>query len=115
MQTATAATSLATCAVSGWMCVMYLVLRHPGYQARAAMAAAICLGAATLVTGRPPAPLRIPIAIWGAALATLGLVVLVSGGGDDGWTVIASAIFIVEGGLALASAWRVPREEVHSA
>jgi hypothetical protein len=107
-------TSLATCAVSGWMTGMFFVLRHPGYQWRAAMAATICLGAATLVAGRPPRALRIPIAIWGAALAALGVSVLFSGG-DDGWAGIASLLFIVEGVLAVVASLRGMRSAPRAA
>jgi len=99
--------SIATCAVSGWMCVMFLVLRHPQYQMRAALAALVCLGAATLVTGRPPAPLRVPIAVWGVVLAALGVWALRSPG-DDGWVLIAGTLFTVEGALAVTSSVRRP-------
>src|SRR5215831_13260263 len=98
MQTLTALTSVATVLISGWMTTMYFVLRHPGYLWRAAIAAAVCLGAATLVAGRPASPLRAPVAIWGAALAVLGIWTLV-GPGDDGWVLIASSVFIIEGVL----------------
>lgn len=84
---------------------MYFVLRHPGYQARAAVAAAICVGAATLLGGRPLAPLRIPVGVWGVALAAFGVWALRSPG-DDGWAVIAAALFVVEGVLAVTSAAR---------
>ena len=94
--------SVATMVVSGWMTLMYLVLRHPGYQWRAAMAAAICLGAAALVTGKPLPVLRIPLAVWGAALLALGIWALASPG-DDGWVIVAAALFVVEGGLAIAT------------
>ena len=105
MPIAVSLVSLATCAVSGWMCVMYLVLRHPGYELRAGMAALICLGAATLVAGRPPSPLRIPIAVWGAALAVVGVLALVSPG-DDGWVLVAGTLFVLEGGLGVVSSIR---------
>lgn len=105
MPIAVSLVSIATCAVSGWMCVMYLVLRHPGYGLRAAMAAVICLGAATLVAGRPPSPLRIPIAVWAAALAAVGVLALVAPG-DDGWVLVAGTLFVLEGGLGVASSIR---------
>ena len=101
--------SIATMLVSGWMTVMYLVLRHPGYWWRAAIAAAVCLGAATLVTGRPLPRLRLPIAVWGAALCAFGIWALVAPG-DDGWTIVAGAIFIVEGILAAAAS--LPRRRM---
>ena len=99
--------SIATAAVSGWMCFMYVVLRHAGYQWRAAMAAVICLGAMSLSAGRPPAALRVPVGVWGLALAILGVSALVSTG-DEGWAIIAGALFIIEGTLAVVSTVRRP-------
>jgi uncharacterized membrane protein len=92
--------SAATMLVSAWMTVMYFVLRHPGYAWRAAISAVICLGAATLLAGRPAAALRIPTAVWGAALAAFGIWALVATG-DDGWVIVAGALFVVEGSLAV--------------
>lgn len=85
---------------------MYFVLRHPGYQWRAAVAGIICLGAVSLVAGRPWRPLRAPVAVWGAALAALGIWALASPQ-DDAWAAIAAVIFLAEGTLAVwASAVR---------
>ena len=103
-------TSIATMLVSGWMTMMYVVLRHPGYQWRAAIAAAVCAGAATLVAGRPAPPLRVPIAIWGAALAAFGVWALVAPG-DEGWVIVAGLLFVAEGALALMASTR----RLHSA
>jgi hypothetical protein len=105
MQMLTSLVSIATVLVSGWMVLMYFLLRHPGYMWRAACAAAVCLGAATVLGGRPPARLRIPVAVWGAALSALGVWALCAPG-DDGWVVVAAAIFVVEGALAMASGVR---------
>ena len=105
MTTIVSLTSIATMLVSGWMTLMYFVLRHPGYQWRAAIAAAVCLGAATLIGGRPLPPLRVPIAIWGAALAAFGVWALAAPG-DDGWVLIAGSVFIAEGILAVAASVR---------
>jgi hypothetical protein len=102
MKLLTATISGLTCAVSGWMLVMYFILRHPGYLARAAIAAVICAGAATLLTGRPPRTLRIPVAVWGIALAGLGAWAL-AGPGDDGWALIAGALFVAEGVAAISA------------
>jgi hypothetical protein len=97
--------SIATMLVSGWMTVMYFVLRHPGYWWRAAIAATVCLGAATLVGGRPLPRLRLPIAVWGVALAAFGIWALAAPG-DDGWVLIAGTVFIVEGLLAVTGSVR---------
>ena len=100
--------SLATMLVSGWMTIMYFVLRHPGYLWRAAVAATICAGAAMLVGGRPPSSLRFAVGLWGAAIAALGVWALFAPG-DDGWVLVAGAIFIVEGVLAVAGSARRPQ------
>jgi hypothetical protein len=97
--------SVATMLVSGWMTLMYFVLRHPGYLWRATIAAVVCTGAFSLLAGRPPAALRLPIAVWGAALAAFGIWTLVEPG-DDGWVLIAGSLFIVEGMLAVAASVR---------
>jgi hypothetical protein len=104
----TAAASIATCVVSGWMCLMYFVLRHPGYVWRAAIAAIICAGAAALITGQPPAALRMPLAAWGAALAAFGIWALAAPG-DDGWVLVAALIFVVEGSLTIVASIRPPQ------
>jgi hypothetical protein len=84
---------------------MYFVLRHPGYLWRAAISAAICLGAAALLPGRPAPPLRVPIAVWGAALAAFGVWALFAPG-DEGWVLIAGTLFVIEGALAIAGGLR---------
>jgi hypothetical protein len=105
MTTIVSLTSIATMFVAGWMTFMYFVLRHAGYVWRAAIAAVICLGAATLVAGRPPAALRIPVGVWGAALAAFGAWALFAPG-DDGWVLIAGTLFIAEGALAVLGSVR---------
>ena len=96
--------SVLTCLVSGWMTVMYLLLRHPNYAEHAVMGGAICAGAAVIALGgwRGPATVRATLAVWAVALAGLGMWALVGERGDDGWVVIAGMLFLVEGVLALA-------------
>jgi hypothetical protein len=84
------------------MFVMYLLLRHPGYELRAVLAAIIFTGAATLLSGRPLRALRVPTAVWGAAVVLLGAWALISPG-DDGWVLVAGALFIAEGATAFAA------------
>ena len=105
MRYALAFFSALTCLVSGWMGVMYLVLRHPHYEWRAALAAVVFAGAATLLAGRPLPSLRATTFVWGAALAGLGVWALVSPN-DDGWVLVAGSLFAVEGILAVGSATR---------
>jgi hypothetical protein len=108
MQTLLTVSSIFTCLVSGWMAVMYLVLRHPHYEARFALAALVFTGAATLVPGRPVGSLRAATLVWGIALMVLGVWGLGSGG-DDGWVLIAASLFIVEGLLAVIAVWPADR------
>ena len=93
------ALSLLTCLVSGWMTIMFLVLRHPHYLERAAMGTLIFAGAAAVAAGgwRGPLPVRRTLGVWGVALLALGVWALVGGGSDDGWVLIAGALFIAEG------------------
>ena len=99
--------SALTLLVSGWMTVMYFVLRHPGFLWRAAISAVVCLGAATLLRGAPSPAYRLPVALWGCALAALGVLLLVSPG-DDGWALIAGTLFVLEGVLAAVAGLRAP-------
>jgi hypothetical protein len=100
--------SVFTVLVSGWMTVMFLVLRHAQSGERAVMSAVICAGA--IVTGvggwRGPAPLRATLAVWAVALLALGLWALFGNSGDDGWVLIAGMLFVAEGMLALAGVVR---------
>src|ERR1051326_8705582 len=105
MRTAVSLAWLATVAVSGWMVTMYFVLRHPGYQWRAAIAAVICIGAALLIPGHPPRPLRIPSAVWAVCLAAFGVWALLSPS-DDGWVIVAGLLFIAEGALGTMASVR---------
>jgi hypothetical protein len=101
------AASMSTALVSGWMTVMYLLLRHQHYAERALMSALICAGALAAAAGawRGPMPVRATIAVWAVALLGLGLSAL-GGGGDDGWVVIAALLFVVEGAVCLAAVAR---------
>jgi hypothetical protein len=103
MRSSLAVLSAMTCIVSSWMFVMYLVLRHQHYELRAGLAGLIFVGAATLLGGRPLPFLRIPTYVWGAAVTALGVWALAVPG-DDGWVLIAGALFAAEGILALLSA-----------
>jgi hypothetical protein len=92
--------SLLTSAVSLWMLVMYLVLRHPGFQWRAAVAGAVFVGAISLIGGRPARGLAIPTCLWAVALLGFGLWALTSSN-DDGWVLIAGTLFAAESVAAL--------------
>jgi hypothetical protein len=93
--------SALTCVVSSWMTLMYFMLRHPGYLARASVAALIFAGAVTMTGGRVLPGLRIPMALWAVALTALGVWALIAPG-DDGWVIVAAGVFIAEG---LAVLW----------
>jgi hypothetical protein len=91
--------SVLTCLVSGWMTVMFLLLRHPHYLERAAMGMVIMAGSATLAAGgeRGRFPVRATLSVWALALLGLGVWALVADSGDDGWVLIAGALFVAEG------------------
>jgi len=97
------ATSVLTIVVSGWMTVMYLLLRHPFYVEHAVVSGLICAGAGCIAAGgwRWRAPLRATLAVWAVALLALGLWALFGDTGDDGWVLIAGVVFAVEGMLSL--------------
>lgn len=98
--------SALTCLVSAWMCVMFLVLGHPGFLRFALISAVVCGGAAGLVTGRPLPSLRAPLGAWAVLLAAFGAWMLVAPS-DDGWVLVAGALFVVEG-LVAAGAMLLP-------
>jgi hypothetical protein len=102
--------SVATALVSAWMGTMFLILRHPHYQERAALSAVIFAGAVALAAGgiRGPIAVRAGVGLWSAALAALGLWALFGGGSDDGWVLIAGILFVAEGSTALLSLLRSP-------
>jgi hypothetical protein len=95
--------SVLTCLVSGWMCTMYFVLRHPGYLERAGIAALILAGAAFAATGvwRSTIAGRLTIAAWAIGLLAFGLWALFWMATDDGWVIIAGTLFVAEGSVAL--------------
>jgi len=97
------ATSVLTILVSGWMTVMYVLLRHPSYVQHAMVSGLICAGAGCVAAGgwRGRAPLRATLAVWAVALLALGLWALFGETGDDGWVLIAGVLFVVEGTLSL--------------
>ncbi len=108
MRAALTLLSVATCLVSGWMAVMFFILRHPHYLERAALSAVIFAGAAALAAGgwRGPIAVRSALGIWSAALVALGLWALFGDSGDDGWVLIAGLVFVAEGATALAGVLR---------
>lgn len=97
------ALSVVTCIVSGWMCTMYFVLRHPGYLERAAIAAVIFIGATAAAAGlwRGTPAARMLFAVWAAGLVALGLWALFGMTTDDGWVIIAGTLFVAEGAVSL--------------
>ena len=101
------AMSILTAMVSGWMAVMYFVLRHSAYLERASMAGLILVGAAlastTVWEGSPV--VRGALGLWAAGLACLGLWALFGTASDDGWVIIAGLLFLVEGTLTLVMVW----------
>jgi NADH:ubiquinone oxidoreductase subunit 6 (subunit J) len=98
MKTTLAAVSAFTLLACGWLCVMFFVLRHPGFEWRAALLALVVIqSAATLVllaagsfTGRP----RIILAIGACGLLTLGVSAFVANEAASDWEGYAAVISI---------------------
>lgn len=95
--------SVLTCLVSGWMGVMFLILRHQNYLERGCMSAVIFAGAAAMAAGgwRGPLPLRATLGVWAVALLALGLWALFGNGGDDVWVLVAGVLFVGEGAASI--------------
>jgi hypothetical protein len=98
--------SVATSIVSAWMITMYFVLRHPGYLERAGIAGLVLVGAVAAATSawRQSPIARSILSVWAVGLAGLGLWALFGPSGDDGWVLIAGALFIIQAVMTLVAA-----------
>jgi hypothetical protein len=101
---------------SAWLFVMYLVLRHPGFEWRAGAAIGyLTIGLVTLVALRsphPPRALRALALAGGGMLAAVGVWVLRTNV-DEGFADVFGFAFALQGALAIsvflrAAAWRPP-------
>ena len=98
MKTTLAAVSAFTLLACGWLCVMFVVLRHPGFEWRAARSALVVIqSAATLVllaagsfTGRP----RILLALGACGILTLGVSAFLANEAATDWEGYAAVISI---------------------
>src|SRR2546426_11351801 len=97
---------------SAWLFTMFLVLRHPGFEARAALSALfVALGVATLVAvnlERAAPVLRAGVALGNAALAALGAWVIAQNNAAphfEGYLLLIGASFVVQGVLTVG--WRL--------
>jgi len=104
---AVAALSLVVCA---WLFVMFLVLQHPGYQWRAAMALGLIALGIVAIAGAwqdDPAPpvLRAALAVGAAILAFVGVTAIVGnhrpGGHFEGYLEVAGLLFSAQAVLML--------------
>jgi hypothetical protein len=99
-------TALAACTLlaSLWLCMMYFILRHPGFEWRAALALGFALvGALTVAAVQRPGPglpLVIAVAVGNVALLAIGAWAIASPH-DDGFVDVIGLAFIVQGALAL--------------
>lgn len=109
MRTALTAICGFTILASGWLFVMFLVLRHPGFEWRAAMALGfVAVSAITLFAARtttPPPALSATVALGGIVQAAVGAWAM-HGNVDDGFVDVIGITFIAQGVLALAFVWQ---------
>jgi hypothetical protein len=121
LKTALAAIAVFTAAASCWLFVMYLVLRHPGYQAGASMAAIfVAQSVLTLVlvasdgparsSGRPAGPqavqngLRLVVLAGACGIAWAGYSAVsstLSGPHFEGFALVIGAALVMQGLLTL--------------
>jgi hypothetical protein len=113
MRTALAAVSAFTLLACAWLCVMFFVLRHPGFEWRAALSALVVIQSAlTLVllaagsfTARP----RLLLALGACGLLALGASAFVANerAGDwEGYAAVISIALAVQGVLTLIACAR---------
>jgi hypothetical protein len=113
MKTTLAAVSAFTLLACAWMCVMFFVLRHPGFEWRAALSALVVIqSAATLVllaagplTVRP----RLLLALGACGLLTLGVSAFLANEAArdwEGYAAVISIALVIQGVLTLLSCAR---------
>jgi hypothetical protein len=108
MRAVIASLCLLTILVCGWLFMMYFVLRHPGYQERAALVAGLgAIAAATLVCTllkRPPLWLRASVAAGAVVLIYAGVTTISANhraGHFEGYAEISGWLFVALGASAL--------------
>jgi hypothetical protein len=104
MRTALTAMCSFTILASTWLFTMFLILRHPGFEWRAALAVGfIAIGVITLAAARigtPGAALRMATGAGAAALIAAG-VWAIRTNVDDGFVDVIGLAFILQSALAL--------------
>jgi len=104
MRTALTAICSFTILASCWLFVMYLVLRHPGFEWRAAVSLGIAslsaLTLATVRTAQPGVGIRVVAACGAAALAGVGIWAIKTNV-DDGFIDLIGLAFIMQGVLTI--------------
>jgi hypothetical protein len=113
MKTTLAAVSAFTLLACAWMCVMFFVLRHPGFEWRAALSALVVIqSAATLVllaAGSRSVPPRILLALGACGLLTLGVSAFLANEAASDWegyVAVISIALVIQGALTLLSCAR---------
>src|SRR5712691_692469 len=96
-----------TILVSAWLLTMFLILRHPGFEARTALSVLfVALGVATIVAvnlQRPARIVRAGVTLADAALAVLGAWIIAEdmmSAHFEGYVLPIGASFIIQGVLA---------------
>ena len=109
MRAALSAVAALSLVVSAWLLVMYLVLRHPGYQWRAAMALGLIGIGMVAIAGAwldaAPPVLRAALVVGAAILAFVGVTAIVGnhrpGGHFEGYLEVAGLLFSAQAVLML--------------
>lgn len=99
--------SAATGIVSTWMITMHFVLRHPGYLELAGIAGLVLVGAVAAAASPwrgSPIACRM-LTMWAVGLTSLDLWALFGASGDDGWVIIAGALFVLQAVVTLVAVW----------
>ena len=105
MRTALTAICLFTILACSWFVVMFLVLRHPGFEWRAALAVGfVAVSVLTLATARAVAPgavQRAAVALGALLLAAAGVWAITTNV-DEGYVDVTGLALIVQSVLAVA-------------
>ena len=112
MRAALTAVCVFTILASAWLFTMFLILRHPGFEWRAALSLGfMAIGAVTLAAARAAAVgsvLRTATGFGAVLLAAIG-VWAIKTNVDDGYIDVIGLAFIIQSALALVLVARPPR------
>jgi multisubunit Na+/H+ antiporter MnhB subunit len=113
MKTTLTVVSAFTLLACAWLCVMFFVLRHPGFEWRAALSALVVIHSATTLVLLAAGPLtvrpRILLAVGACGLLTLGVSAFLANEAASDWEGYAAVIsiaLVIQGVLTLLACAR---------